>query len=510
MLRAQSRVQLLPFQTKAKEDIKEAFKTYRSVLLQSATGSGKTIIGTAYIQECLEDPNEKVLFLVNLQVLVSQSYKTGKIFGITYDVLHDELTEDLDGNKYGDCRWKNQCVISLPRTFVNTIEGDNETNDLYYDPSWRPTLIVIDEAHKGTSECYQRIRAMFPEARILGMTATPYRQQNEEGEKLTDWYKTMVSTVPVEELIQMGRLVRPEYLEFDETYNVVKEYQKITAGRENKQAIVFVETFPQGRALEAAFRAEGINAIQVTAGNKENDVSPQTADERQKIYNDFNNHQVKVLISIKALCEGFDSESATYCFLVGPIGNVALYHQMIGRVLRSSQDKTMAFILDFCGNFAKHGRIEEYQWSLDYQVPETCHLGTERTIGVDEWHRNKKVFIRCADCNHVFDMKVSDSCSHCGRETKVKRTGSLRSYLRQFPVIEESEKKWTSWCAKHKLAFREDSPDKYRPTVCEWVNRSLGMQIFEFKEEKWTLRPEFEFLRDPVVNSRPLKWKISY
>lgn len=408
-------MQLLSFQEQAATKIKELLATQQRVLLQSATASGKTVITADVIAHYLkQNSNNKILCLVNLQALIGQFYTTVQAFGNPVSVLHDLITRSPAGDLY-KCDPKRRVLLTMPETYLNTI---NNTNTLSWDRNWQPTLIVIDEAHKGTSSNFQIIRDLFPDAKILGLTATPYREKNGEGESLTEWYgDNLITTVSVEELIRLGRLVQPKYYSFANDAHVVDTWKQLVDQKINQSTIVFTKNTRHSFAVKDAFLAQGITAEVITAGTDTDPdfyVTTQTPLQRQRIYDAFEAEKIKVLISVNALCEGFDCPRARFCLLLRMVGNHALYHQMVGRVLRAHDSKKDAYVVDFERNIAEHGFIEHYAWSLDAPIPNNAYVRENgSTMTRETMLRKTGVFYCCDRCSHVYDIKKTSKCVIC-------------------------------------------------------------------------------------------------
>lgn len=411
------------FQSSAVAKLHNALVKAKRALLQSATGSGKTVIAGQFVMEHLAaDPRNNVLCLVQLQALVNQFYTTfSKGFGIDVSVLHETITRSKEGERLA-YNPNGRFQLTMPETFYNTV-GLIDKNKLTWNANWEPTLILIDEAHKATSLYYQMIRDMFPDALILGMTATPFREKNKDGECLVEWYgDNLITTISVRELIDLKRLVAPKHFEI-KGGNVVKTWLEMTEGEDNKATIVFAKNTRHAAALLKAFLKAGATAEQITSvDDEEAGTKFQTANERNRIYRAFDNGDIDVLVSVSALCEGFDATRARYCFIDRTVGNHALYHQMIGRVIRAHEGKLDAIVVDFVGN--KHPAIEDYQWSIEAAKPSVKHLGEERSMSDDAFQKATNVFVNCLteDCHRVFDAKAHAHCPDCKGKVTIART----------------------------------------------------------------------------------------
>jgi superfamily II DNA or RNA helicase len=529
-------IELLHFQKQAVANIHAMLAANATrVLLQSATASGKTVIGAQFLKEYLEiNPNHNVLVLLNLQVLIGQTYDTlVNHFGLKPAVLHDEIIRNTDGIVFPRRGFNSNVLITMPVTLVNTSAGKNR---LEYDPTWIPNLILIDEAHKATSLNFQIIRDSYPDAIVLGLTATPYREKNEEGEHLTEWYgDNLITTISIPELIELGRLVQPIYFEFDEDTHAVNKWEELTTNSTNKKTILFTRDTRHSLMMLEAFLTAGINARIVTSGSEdiiddknlinvphlmeltkgapllvnriENriNVTTQTPAQRQEIFRSFE-QDVDVLISVNALCEGFDSPIAKFCFLCRTVGNHALLHQMIGRTLRAHPTKSEAIVADFYGNIGTHGHIEDYEWNLNAPTPDTKHLSTQRTITLNDMRKRSSITIRCTECNHVYDIKKSRTCSHCETLNEITMTGDVSDWTEPFPNL-KLPKQFADFSesARKLRGVRYDEPG-YRNYMAQ-LNRKAGVEVYDMNSG--APNPRYRYLLNIAYKKLTKKDKFS-
>ena len=418
------------FQSVAKSNIVARFKQAKRVLLQSATGSGKTVIAVDFIRDWLiENPGKNVLCLFNLQCLLPQFEETFKIHGMR-DVVclfHDDITRAKDGNRMVDHQddHSRRVMLTMPETFAGSLKGSG-SKDLVLDQNWVDNvgLILIDEAHKGTSANFQYIRDEL-DAYVLGLTATPMRVKNKEGECLANgWGYKLVTTVSIGELIDMGRLVKPLYYDMDEDAHIFQEWQKAVAKHSqidnNKQTIWFCRDTSHAKEWEAKLLEAGETCAVITSvDDAELGTTSQTPIQREEIFKKFAACEVTHLISVQALCEGFDCPIAKYCIIDRTIGNKALYQQIVGRVLRVFKGKEHGHVLDRKGNHEKHGDIEDYEWDLEAEAANSVvvKLGEKRVISEDSFKRAGKVNVRCSTvgCVSVYDAKKAIECPHCNK-----------------------------------------------------------------------------------------------
>jgi len=122
---------------------------YESILCQSATGSGKTVIMSDFICKYLElFPNNKILVSVHRDELVDQTSKTLSGFG----VLNEKIT----------AKSKNLFASNVYVGMTQTIWSRKISVDI--------DLMIIDEAHE---QIHVKSFDLFKKAKRVGFTATP-------------------------------------------------------------------------------------------------------------------------------------------------------------------------------------------------------------------------------------------------------------------------------------------------------------------------------------------------
>jgi superfamily II DNA or RNA helicase len=400
------------------------------VLLQSPTGSGKTVIGGELTKKFFE--SKKVLFIVNKQVLVKQSYVTFIRMGLTPSILHNDIrtTSVLceRSNTYKRIRLNKKItniVITLPETFLNNF---NELN------GWTPDLIIFDEAHKATSTVFQQLRDWFPNVPYAGLTATPGRTSKDETETLTEWYGTsIVKSKSIQELIADGELVKPTYLQFSsEEARIIEVWLDLTKDQTNKRTIIFTSETAHSQQICKLFTDRGINAEVITSADTEESTS-QTVNQRDISLTNFANGTTEVLVSVYALAEGFDERLARYCFICRNVGGVHTYQQIVGRVMRSHPLKTDCFVIDFGDSWKFHDPVEEHEWDLTKEILRPTYTMVERGKPVSKsLIRKKKRFWFTCECSHVFDAKKHDTCSMCGGKFNIEVSESMQDLFNVF------------------------------------------------------------------------------
>jgi superfamily II DNA or RNA helicase len=241
-------------------------------------------------------------------------------------------------------------------------------------------LIVVDEAHHSTSRTYRDILNRFPNARVLGVTATPIRL---DGKGFRGIFDELICGVTVAELIASGSLSQYKYIATEVSMSVdgvgkrqgdfkaeevakanpvaglagdvVKSYRDYLEG---KQAVIFCINVEHSIAIAEHFKAAGIIAHHLD-GN-----TPSM--ERADVMTQFRDKQIQVLTNCALFDEGLDIPSLDGVILARPTQSLSRFLQMVGRALRPCEGKDRAIIIDLAGNYERLGMPDDMRvWTLD-------------------------------------------------------------------------------------------------------------------------------------------------
>lgn len=317
----------------------------RRVCIVAPTGAGKSVIA-AHIAALAATKGSRVLFLAHRLELVEQ--------------LSDKL--DLAGLDHG------------------IIQGDHpRRNDLPVQVASVPTLarrgvapeaelVVVDECHRTPSASFSRIVTAYPDAVVVGFTATPYRL---DGRGLSEFFDGCVNVAHIDELIDAGWLVPPIVIgpeepdvsmvrrvagDFDHSQlaavmdrpvligNAVETWLKRVRGR---TSVYFATSILHSLNVVAAFRAAGVPAEHIDG------TTP--LPERAAILARAASGETLVLCNVGILGEGWDLPRVSCVGQLRPTESRSFYRQMCGRGLRTFEGKTDCVVLDHAGNWCRHG-----------------------------------------------------------------------------------------------------------------------------------------------------------
>jgi superfamily II DNA or RNA helicase len=367
----------------------------KSILIQSPTGSGKTLL-TAHMLGTASGKGLHCWFMVHRRELIKQSISTFAQVGIKHGVVA--------------AGWYEEPHLNVQLASVQTVARR-------VDRIKNPKLIVWDEAHHVAAGSWSKIHAAFPDAFHIGLTATPERL---DGTGLKQWFKAMVKGPAVRWLIdnkflseykiyappsinttdihsRMGDFVKSELsAAIDKptiTGDAIRHYQKYGMG---KRAVCFCVSIEHSQHVAKQFMDAGIEAVHVDGES--------SMEHRDQSIERFRKNEIKVLTNVDLFGEGFDLPALEVAILLRPTQSLGLYLQQVGRALRPFPGKSHAVILDHAGNCARFGLPdEERDWSLEPKDKKSRASGSSANIRI------------CPKC-FAAQTLGSDSCKFCGFE----------------------------------------------------------------------------------------------
>ena len=344
-------LQMRPYQQAAREAIHAEWNDgRRRTLLVLPTGTGKTIVFAAVTEDQVRS-GSRVLVLAHRGELLEQAAdKIKRSTGLASAVEKAEQT----------------CLDSWCRVVVGSVQSLQRPARLEQFPADYFGTIIIDEAHHAITDGYQRVLEHFPEANVLGVTATPdrgdMRNLGEVFDSLAYEYKLtqairegylcsiLAQTIPLQLDISqvalsggdfavggLGTALDP-YLE-----QIASEMQTACAGR---KTVVFLPLIKTSRKFRDILNSKGFRAAEVNG----------QSEDRKEILSDFSNGKYNVLCNSMLLTEGWDCPSVDCIVVLRPTKVRSLYSQMVGRGTRLSPEtgKKDLLLLDFLWLTERH------------------------------------------------------------------------------------------------------------------------------------------------------------
>ncbi len=331
-------IELRPYQEEAISAARECFKRgAKRLLLTCPTGGGKTVVASSIIRSA-EQLGSRVVFLAHRRELLQQTSEKLARFGVHHGLVQAGVQMKLGA----------RVQVASVQTLVNRL-----------DVIQPPDLLVIDEAHHSTAGSYQTLLNHFSRARVIGLTATPWRL---DGKGLGELFDTHVNATTPFELHSQGFLApvrcftfRPvetegiavtggdfnagalttRALERAIVGDVVRQYIDNCTG---KRAVLFARTIAHSKAMVEAFQSAGVPAEHID-GNLEPKL-------RDGVLARLREGRTHVLCNVNVCTEGWDLPELEVCILARPTLSEALYLQMVGRALRTHPSKQFARVHD--------------------------------------------------------------------------------------------------------------------------------------------------------------------
>ena len=336
-------MELRPYQIEAIKAVHNEWEKegHAKTLISQATGTGKTVEFSQITADQISN-NERVLQLMHREELLTQS--KNKLYSLTG---LEAVIEKAESTSIGS-----NCPVVIGS--VQTMMRESRLNK--FTPDYFKTIIV-DEAHHSISESYQKVLSHFPDAKVLGVTATPDRGDKRN---LGEYYNSIAYDYPMSKAIKDGYLVpiKAKMIPLDINLDNVK----ITSGDYNagdlgdalepylesiadnmvinckgRKTVVFLPLIATSKKFCVMLERRGIRAVEVN-GNTE---------DRNQILNDFENGKYDVICNSMLLTEGWDCPSVDCVCVLRPTKVRGLYQQMIGRGTRLAPNKKDLLILDF-------------------------------------------------------------------------------------------------------------------------------------------------------------------
>ena len=358
-------IKLFDYQEDMKERIEKALRLHRSVMAQMPTGTGKTYLLTAVIDSFVSNnPMEKVWIVAHRRELVSQIDETVRKF---HSYSASNTSSLLLSVKAMSIQW-------LMRHY-DEIEEE-------------PGMIVIDEAHHALAKTYKEMWKRFPNAKFLGLTATPCRLN---GKGFTDLFDVLVQSWDVPEFISKGRLATYDFVsiksdgvtqrlidslqkrgadgdyqnkEMDMLLNkkpsIERLYRSLEEYGKDRKGIVYAINISHAQKITKLYQEHGVKAIAID--------SKTPATERQQDIEAFKKGDIQVLVNVDIFSEGFDCPDVEFVQLARPTLSLAKYLQMVGRGLRVAKGKKNCVIIDNVGLYRVFGLPSQvWNWKATFE-----------------------------------------------------------------------------------------------------------------------------------------------
>lgn len=373
---------LRPYQVDLIDRVCAALREHRAVLATAATGSGKTRMAISIIERALA-AGYRVLFVAHLDSLIEDSHERLVAQGIRAGYIQAGRAEDPDA------------LVQVASIQTIAARGLRPFGD------GRKLLIIGDEAHRGLARTWVELFRAYPDAGLLGLTATPQRG---DGRAMGDVYDALVEGPSPAELLAEGFLSPVDVRHADRTTkdlarDPVEAYLELPldAHGGRQRSIWFAKNVAHARELAAKLEGNGV-ATSVIVGETKRA-------ERRAVRAQIASGEIRAVVGVAVFLEGWDAPSIECVVLARPFRVWGAWLQAIGRGRRPcpSTGKTWCTVLDLHASIWDFAPPDEkLRFSLE---------GEPMTLA-----EPMPVVMRCRDCLATF--RPTKWCPRCGTSTK--------------------------------------------------------------------------------------------
>ena len=383
-------------QVEALERLEAAYEEgYDKAMVVMATGLGKTYLAAFFARNF-----QKALFIAHREEILRQAKKSFQ------RVIPNKTLGIYDGNvkeKEADIIFASIFTLSMKK-HLEAFAKDT------FD------LIVIDEFHHAAARSYQRVLNYFQPKFLLGITATPDRNDNKDVYAICDG--NVAYKIDFIEAVQRGWLAPFRYYgvyddtdyskikwlgnRYDETEllqvqlreemadKILKAWEKYKKTR----TLVFCSSIKQADFLSEYFRKRNYRTVSLH--------SQQTDIPRDQAIAMLEKGELDAIFTVDLFNEGVDIPSVDTLLFVRPTESLTVFTQQVGRGLRLHEGKDYCVIIDLIGNYrnadvklalfdTERGEGKKKKASLIPTVPENCSIHLDvRAINLLEEMRKKR------------------------------------------------------------------------------------------------------------------------
>jgi len=443
------------------------------VIGEAPTGFGKTVVSAALLDYYTNQVKVPTMFFVNRIELVQQSIHK-------FSCIENQLSVIKAGSIYKHLfKPERPCQLTMLQTWYS--QRKNFEN-------LKPEVILIDEVHEGwNTGRMSTLLEMYPEAKIIGLSATPIDDKG----VLLKGFDDHIRTVQVKDLQKMINPVNGlpflakdiNYMPADHDYSHVKmrgsDYDADELAEEcsqdylvknvvdlhkkdfrNLKTLVFCVNIKHAEVLNQQFRDQGYLSAVLHSNMKNSD--------RQRILKLHKEGRLDVLLNVGILTTGYDDPSLQCIILAYPTQSLRKLIQMLGRGGRIQEGKTEFVVIDFGGNIRsnKHGT-----WSAERHYEN--HKLTRESV-YDS--------IVCPECFCVIEEKPVDRrCPECGF--------LITKQVEEREVKEKEYKEAQELVRIQEIKYKNETSIELLRELVSIKNEDIDVSLFFYKH-LYSLKPE--------------------
>lgn len=441
-------------------------------LVALPTGSGKTVVMADIIHQSVTKwPRTKVLVLSHVKEILEQDYRA-----IKFHIPRFADKIGVNSASIGKREFSQITVAGIQSVYRNG-EKFRDVN-----------LIIIDECHlipPDNDSMYRMFFASMDKPRYLGLTATPFRlgsgliYGDTDDTIFDDLVVDYTTTNRFVSLIKQGYLCRLRTQSTKTRLNTVNigtrggdfdtsqmsdEFnikaittaackEIVAAGQDYKKWLIFAIDIKHAEAIAETLIKLGVPSMVVHS---------KMDFDRSTIINMYKQGYFRALVNVNVLTTGFDDPEIDLIALLRPTKSPVMHVQTIGRGLRIAEGKDHCLVLDFAGNTARLGPIN------DIRVRKIRK-------GKDPNEEGEAPTKECPNCGAILPIHVR-TCEWCKYEFPRKTALSTSAYKGEVIKEGNDPKERGKWYKVHDVShyrhLKRNMPDMVK------VSYYVGMRYF--------------------------------
>lgn len=395
------------------------------------TGSGKTVVIADVVDQILDQWSDtRITILSHVKEILQQDY----------NMLSEQLGIDVGLNSSGLGRRDSRHQVT-----VAGIQSVYRNANLFADTQ----LVIVDEAHlippSGTG-MYQTFFKTVNKAKYFGLTATPFRLGSgyiygPESDKIFDaLVYDLTSMESFNDLVKKGYLCKlitkatklemdasdlhirgGDFIDkemsvtFDKPAITNKALDEVVAlGKDYKKWLIFAIDIDHAEHIAENLLQRGIPTGVIHSKMEMN---------RDRILDLYRTDKLRCIVNVNVLTTGFDHPGIDLIALLRPTCSPVIHVQTVGRGLRIAENKDHCLVLDFAGNTARLGPIND------------IHVKEKRRKG----DGGEPITKTCPECDTICHP-TSKFCPDCGHEFKFKV--GISNTAGTADIVKEGGSKW--------------------------------------------------------------------
>lgn len=341
-------------------------------LLSLATGLGKTFVAGRFIRRVLrDDPDKRILILADQRALIKQFEKS----------LWNHVPKDVSTHLwFGNESPKYDSGID-----IGTFQTLNNTDRLSREEATKYDLVIVDEAHHAAAESYRRVIDRTEPDFLLGLTATPWREDDKSLEDIFGPTRERL-TIDVIEALRKGYLTEVDYRlycddldweqiqrESQNNYSIkdlnkslfiqvrddeiINEFQSVWGEENCERSIVYCASIDHADQISQRLRDRGYGARQLHSGLQDREV--------ERRLRAFRRGDLEVLTAVDMLNEGVDIPEVDLIVFLRVTHSRRIFLQQLGRGLRLSERKDKVVVMDLVADIRRIAETVDINRNLE-------------------------------------------------------------------------------------------------------------------------------------------------